>query len=223
MVELFTSQGCSSCPPADRLLGQLAGRDDVIALGFHIDYWDYIGWADPFALPEATARQRRYGRALGLPSIFTPQMVIDGTVSTVGSRPSEVLRAIERAPARRAERVPVTVTMAAASGPGAADRLDIRIGAGPAPDAPAPVLLIRYEDGHVTDVARGENRGRTLTDAHVVREIRRLGTWTGAPLALTVPMEAGQTDDPAAPGGHVVLVQRGEAGPILGVAEFTAR
>ena len=84
VVELFTSQGCSSCPPADAYLAELAGRDDVIALSFHVDYWNYIGWTDPFSMPEATSRQRAYGRQLGKSFVYTPQIVVDGRAETVG-------------------------------------------------------------------------------------------------------------------------------------------
>ena len=119
VVELFTSQGCYSCPPADRFIGELKGRADVIALAFHIDYWDYIGWKDPFAIPAHTARQRSYGKTLGLWSIYTPQMVIDGRLEGVGSRTSEISEKIDQVNAMSlAERVsiPVSVTLSTTIG-----------------------------------------------------------------------------------------------------------
>ncbi|MGP1394125.1 MAG: DUF1223 domain-containing protein [Inquilinaceae bacterium] len=210
VVELFTSQGCSSCPPADRLLVELAEREDVIALGFHVDYWDHIGWPDPFGLAEATARQRAYGRWLGHRSVFTPQMIIDGAVSAVGSRGHEVLPAIAEAPAVRTPRVPVTLT------PEGADRLSVRVGPGPAPGDGAQIVLIRYDAAHATAVGRGENRGRTLTNAHVVRSIAPIGVWRGEPVTLTVPAPPS-----ADPGGFVVLVQPDRMGPILGAARLS--
>ena len=97
VVELFTSQGCHSCPPADAYLGVLSGRDDIIALAHHVDYWNYIGWKDPFSSPQATERQHSYARAMRKRSVYTPQMVIDGRYDAVGSRRSQVDRAIDRA------------------------------------------------------------------------------------------------------------------------------
>ncbi len=208
VVELFTSQGCSSCPPADRLLGQLAGRDDVVALSLHVDYWDYIGWTDPFALPEATLRQRRYARARRLTSVFTPQMIVDGARSVVGSRSAEVSAAL--AGAGGAARVAVALSRPAP------DRLQIAIGAGDAPVKGADIVLLRYDDRHVTAIGRGENRGRTLAYHNVVRSIERVGHWPGEPVRLTVPID--HTEEP---GGYVVLVQcDGGRGPILGVARL---
>jgi len=100
VVELFTSQGCSSCPPADALLAELTGRPDVVALSFHVDYWDYIGWKDPYASPQYTARQQRYTQALNLRYVYTPQIVVDGRADVVGSHRAEVLAAIETAAQR---------------------------------------------------------------------------------------------------------------------------
>src|SRR5437868_14761375 len=97
VVELFTSQGCSSCPPADALLGELARRDDVLPLAFHVDYWDRLGWKDPFSSAAATARQRTYARQLDAANVYTPQMVVDGRIDVVGSYRDQVLRAIDRA------------------------------------------------------------------------------------------------------------------------------
>lgn len=210
VVELFTSQGCSSCPPADQFLVELAQRDDVIALGYHIDYWDHIGWSDPFGLAEATARQRAYGRWLGHRSVFTPQMIIDGTVSTVGSRRNEVLPAIAEAPSARTPRVAVDLVAEAP------DRLSVRVGPGPATGDGARILLIRYDDAHVTAVGRGENRGRTLINANVVRSIAPIGVWRGKAVTLTVPAAPS-----ADTGGFVVLVQPDGLGAILGAARLS--
>ncbi|NNG02646.1 MAG: DUF1223 domain-containing protein [Inquilinus sp.] len=212
VVELFTSQGCSSCPPADRLLGELAERGDVLALGYHIDYWDYIGWSDPFASPEATARQRAYGRALDLRGVFTPQMVVDGAESVVGSRSRDVTRALERAPSSRPAAVAVTVEMPAP------ERLHVEIGAGHHAGPPAEIVLVRFDEAHTTSVARGENRGRTLTDVNVVRDFTVIGRWTGAPVSLDTAIPPGEL-----PGGCAVLVQTAGHGPILGAAQVAIR
>ena len=209
VVELFTSQGCSSCPPADRLLEELSERDDVLALGYHVDYWDYIGWTDPFASRESTMRQRQYGRAFDLRSVFTPQMVVDGSVSVVGSRRREVARAIEAAPEIRPQTVTVSVEQPDAN------RFIISLGAADYDGEPADIVLVRYDDAHVTEVARGENRGRTLTDVNVVRQFDVIGQWRGEALTLSANMPASDI-----PGGCAVLVQMPGHGAILGAARI---
>jgi hypothetical protein len=168
LVELFTSQGCNSCPPADAYLGDLAKRRDVVALAFHVDYWDYIGWKDPFADAAWTARQRAYARSLGTAQIYTPQMVIDGGRHAVGSD----RRAVERLIAEAAKRERPTLELARHAG-----GLDLRIdGAGA-----GEVWIVGYDPRHETKVARGENAGRTLTEFNVVRGLRKVETWPGGP------------------------------------------
>ncbi|HEV2300455.1 MAG TPA: DUF1223 domain-containing protein [Stellaceae bacterium] len=166
LVELFTSQGCSSCPPADALLRQLAHRPDLLALAYHIDYWDRLGWKDPFSSPAATARQQRYARLLGLPTIYTPQIVVDGRFEAVGSDSDAVAAAIDKArqqpPARR-------VALAVADG-----RAHIEIGPGEGVKS-ASVVLVGFDRRHLTKVEAGENDGRELTDVDVVRGIARVG------------------------------------------------
>jgi hypothetical protein len=114
VVELFTSQGCSSCPPADEMLGELAAQPDIQALSFHVDYWDYIGWKDLFALPGNTERQRSYAKRFGRSYVYTPQMVIDGAVESTGRNARDVLRMIESA--KSTQRVPVSLGAAADGG-----------------------------------------------------------------------------------------------------------
>lgn len=207
VVELFTSQGCSSCPPADALLRDLAGREDVIALGHHVDYWDYIGWEDPFARPEATERQRLYSRELSLSFIYTPQMVIDGRHDVVGSRRGEVMSMIENA--------------AAAAKP-AKVRIDeerglIVVEAGEPPRIPCVVWLAYFDDAHQTEVARGENSGRTLVDANVVRSFEKIGTYVGKRLEIRADFAAAKA---AGRGGAAVLIQESTNGPMLGAAKL---
>lgn len=203
VVELFTSQGCNSCPPADAFLGELAQRPDLIALSLHVDYWNYIGWKDPFSSPEATQRQRDYAQSLGLSSVYTPQMVIDGSFDAVGSNRSQVNEAIAAASQR--PKIPVAI----ASNPTGGWQVTI-------PEAeldqPATVWLALYDRQHVTPIRRGENAGRTLTNYNIVREFRRIGRWDGARLDL--PFDIGATD--LADRGFAVIVQTGDAGPILG-------
>jgi hypothetical protein len=205
VVELFTSQGCNSCPPADAFLGELAQQSGLIALAFHIDYWNYIGWKDPFSSPEATQRQRDYAQALGLGSIYTPQMVIDGGVDAVGSDRAKVRRAI--AAAGQHPKIPIAI----AARPDGGWRVTI-----PAAkvDQPATVWLALYDRRHVTPVKRGENAGATLTDYNIVREFRRLGQWDGTQLDLPLDIDAIDLADR----GVAVIVQAGAAGPVLGAA-----
>jgi hypothetical protein len=206
LVELFTSQGCSSCPPADAFLADLAERPDVLALSYHVDYWNYIGWADPFSSPEATERQRAYGKTLGSPVVYTPQMVIDGRRDAVGSHRATVEQAIAAASSVR--RVALTITGDAASG------YRVALPA-TALDATAGIRLVLYDRRHETTVTRGENIGRTIENRNVVRAIVELAAWDGA--ATEIPLAL----DPALTAGHdgcAVIVQQGEAGPVLGVA-----
>lgn len=210
VVELFTSQGCHSCPPADALLGELAKRDDVIALAYHIDYWNYIGWTDPFSSPEATERQRSYGKAMRLRTIYTPQMVIDGRFDVVGSRVNQVRATLEVARNQVTDRVDVPVTLAAIE----TGVLEIRIAAAETTGA-ADVLLVAYDDKHVTAVPRGENAGRTLTDFNVVRGYWPLGSWDGEAWSRRVELSS----VPVVADKLVVLVQAKDHGPIWGAAE----
>ena len=205
VVELFTSQGCSSCPPADALLTKLAGRDDVIALALHVDYWDYIGWADTFAQPKFTKRQKGYAHAAGSRMVYTPQMVIGGETHVVGTRPMEVMEAL-MAHAKRVYPVSLTVW---------AEGQSLRLSA-PAPDAAVAGEMVLHvvwtTPEAVVDVRRGENAGRRLSYSNVVTRWETAGTWDGrAPLDRTLPL--GAEGVPAA-----VLVQAGPVGAILGAA-----
>lgn len=206
VIELFTSQGCSSCPPADRLLTELAMRPDVIALSLHVDYWDYIGWKDPYGSPMMTERQRRYAAALSLPYVFTPQIIIDGRASMVGSQRRTVESAIAAARARQK-------TAAVSFSPDGGGV--VVIAAGQAPKAGATVWQAIYDSKHETAVRRGENAGRTILNVNVVRSFERLGTWTGE--RLEIPLNLGNA---AARGryGCVVIVQEGRSGPVIGAA-----
>lgn len=208
VVELFTSQGCSSCPPADALLTELAGKPDVLALSFHVDYWDYIGWKDPFAAAQYTERQRDYAAALGLRYVYTPQMVIDGRHNVVGSKRREVLQAVEQA----AVATPVVeVTLEPVDGGRAL------LSSGTPPEKEATVWLVTFDDGHDTAVERGENSGRALHNSNVVREMTALGTWSGT--AKTFPLDFAKARAEGR-GGCAVLVQQGRGGPIVGAAVY---
>ena len=208
VVELYTSQGCSSCPPADALLGELAMRQDVIALSLHVDLWDYIGWKDTFASPMTTARQRAYAQALRARYVYTPQMVIDGRYDVVGSRRNEVRDLIAKA---ATEPKPLEIRFEAENGG------RIVIPAGHAPDEGATIWLAVYDKEHETAVERGENRGRTLRYHQVVRELEELGTWQGEETVIPIDFAAAAALGRA---GCAVIVQRGRAGRILGAAKM---
>ena len=196
VVELFTSQSCSSCPPADALLGELARRGDVVALGFHISYWDGLGWKDPFSSRSSTDRQRVYARLFGLGQIYTPQMVVDGAREMVGSDRDQVLAAVRDAR-------PETIAPVAF----AADRRSVAIGAG---DGRGNVLLVQFAQNRTTRVAGGENARRTLQDANGVEMLTALGSWNGSALSFAI-------EPPADGEGLAVLVQAPD-GRMLGAA-----
>ena len=202
VVELYTSQGCSSCPPADAMLHDLAKRDDVIALALHVDYWDYIGWKDVFGRPENTARQHAYARAANATTVYTPQMVINGSDDVVGNRPRDVADLIARHKGKAAV-IALTVTRRG-------DMLSIRAEP-PANPVGATVQLARYTPSTRVAIKRGENAGHTFDYANVVTELRVLGEWDmRAPLRLDVPVEG------ASP--SVVMIQQNRHGPIHAVA-----
>lgn len=204
VVELYTSQGCSSCPPADRLLGELAARDDVIPLALHVDYWDYIGWKDEFADPAHTDRQKGYAYAAGQRTIYTPQMIVGGVDHVVGYKPMQLAKFIDTH-ADVPEQVSLTLSRAS-------EVLSIRAGAAPGIGA-SDVYLVRYRPSATVAIGRGENAGKTYEYHNIVTEMRLLGSWDGSgPLALDV---AADGDAPM-----VVLVQTAGHGPILSAARL---
>ena len=208
VVELFTSQGCSSCPPADRYLGELAKRPDILALSEHVDYWDYIGWKDVFASPEITARQRVYARKMGLRYVYTPQMVVQGRSHATGSDRDTIERLIREAAAL--PRQPVEVETGT-------DGVTIVVPEGETRER-VTVWLAAFDDRHDVEVRRGENAGRTLSYHNVVREMRRLGEWDGKAVRFPVDATEMQTEGYD---GCAVLLQGAESGRILGAARFT--
>ncbi len=201
VVELFQSQGCSSCPPANANVNALSGRADVLALSFAVTYWDRLGWKDTFGKPQFTERQWQYARAMRQQDVYTPQVVVNGRVAGVGADPGEIERLMSRAD-RGASGPAVTISGGSAA-----------IGAAPAPARAADVWLIRY-DPRTLEVAvrRGENAGKTLPHKNIVRGIVRLGGWDG---------KAERFGLPAADSGlaTAILVQTAGAGPILAAAK----
>jgi hypothetical protein len=203
VVELFTSQSCNACPPADALLGELANRPGVIALGFHVDYWDYTGWKDPFAQRAHTERQRNYSRTLSQRYIYTPQMVIDGSYQNVGSDRGAINKLIEKAH-KATNHVPTLAVV------GNGSQRTLRIGPGAIPQ-PATVWLVGFDRKHETAVAAGENSGRLLINYNVVRAMLPIGAWIGT--SVEVPLDLGLL--PPSCDGAAVFVQADETGRVI--------
>jgi hypothetical protein len=203
VVELFTSQGCSSCPPAEAVLGRLAARPGVIALAYHVDYWDSGAWRDRYSIPQAVRRQANYVHSFGLPSAFTPQAVIGGRASAVGSSEQQILRALPAAAAG----VPVDLAVEGDS---------VAVTVPQAQAEPCDVNLAVYRSHASTAVGGGENSGRTLEEFGIVRQFTTLGQWKGARRTFTVPLSSlpGDADRVA------VLLQQSNQGAILGAASI---
>ena len=199
VVELFTSQGCSSCPPANANLIKVKDQPGVLALSFNVTYWDYLGWKDTFGKQEFTQRQVSYEPALGRSGPFTPQVVVNGDADAVGAAPGEIERLIS--------------SSGGAKGPSLSlDSEKISIGAGSVPGGKADVWLVQYRQGVIdVPVARGENTGRTLPHANVVHALQRIGSWSGDATSLPLPAASGGLST-------AVLVQTPGGGPILAAA-----
>ena len=202
VVELFTAQGCSSCGKANAMVSDLAERSDVLALTFAVDYWDYLGWPDTFARPEFTERQRAYARKLALREVYTPQVVVDGRVQASGVK-GDAVDTLVSAALKAQLYAPDMLFMG---------ERRVAVGSGPAPRGAADVWLIRYDprEQEVTP-RRGDNRGQTLVQRNVVREVVRIGGWRGKPTAYRLPLAR---EDRLS---TVVLVQAPKGGKILGV------
>lgn len=207
VVELFTSQGCSSCPPADELLGKLATRDDVLALSLPVNIWDYLGWEDTLATPAFTQRQRDYVEQLGGRTVYTPQMVIDGVADAVGSREGHVTRAISLRQEMRHDEVDISFT---------SDEGTVTLNVGAKPGLHhATLWLVRYTKETKVKIRRGENAGETITYTNVVQDMIPVAMWNGRALSFTLPK-----DDLMAEGfdGCAAILQTDGTGPILGAA-----
>ena len=200
VVELYTSQGCSSCPPADALLGEISGRDDVLALAFHVDYWDRLGWRDPFSLPASKERQLNYVRRFGKDWVYTPDIVIDGNTDVLGVDRQTLLQRL-KAPRSGVpvhvlvEHEDLVVSVDAASG-----------------EKVSEVVLIGYAPSAVTAIGQGENAGRSLHEFNIVRSFTTLGLWHGEAAKWRVRLDS----LPADAARVAVLVQQPGPGPIVG-------
>ena len=210
VVELFTSQGCSSCPPADAVLVDLAQRPEVVALTYPVDYWDYLGWKDTLAQPGFAMRQRAYAHLRGDRQVYTPQLVVNGRKPCVGSDRAEIERFI--APGSRDHAaLPADVTLSEQGG-----KVLIKV-SGEA-GLPAAVWVLPVLRSQTVEIGRGENRGRSITYANVVRGMTRLGEWTGGEAQFEAPLGVARAEGD----GYVVLVQATHGvkpGAILGAAK----
>lgn len=202
VVELFTSQGCSSCVKSGQLIGDLGGRPHVLALTFAVDYWDYLGWADTFAKPEFTQRQRDYAEKLAVRDVYTPQVVVNGRLQAAALNAAAIDDLVKRAGRQHVD--PPDIDLGDAR---------VAIGYGKAPSGGADVWLVRYDPGEQSvAVKRGENRGRTVVEHDVVRDLIHLGTWKGRPKAFRLPRSDTEGLKSA------VIVQAPHGGRILAAA-----
>ncbi|WP_172294394.1 thioredoxin family protein [Pseudoruegeria sp. HB172150] len=203
VVELYTSQGCSSCPPADELLAELATRDDVIPLALHVDYWDYIGWKDLYGNPAFTKRQKGYAKAAGHRTIYTPQMIVGGLDHVVGYKPMKLAELIDMH-----EELPEPIALSVEKAGGG---LKVMAEALQDLNGPVVVQLVRYTPEATVEIRKGENAGRTITYTNIVTSWDMIGGWNGAePLELEIALEG---DAPA-----VVILQELGHGGILAAA-----
>ncbi len=213
VLELFTSQGCSSCPPADALLAELGKRPGYVTLSYSVDYWNYLGWRDTLSSPANSDRQRDYARMRGDGMVYTPQVVVDGILHVNGSNEAAIEMAMRNA-AQRLHDVSVPVNMHAEG-----DTLVIGIGAAPdnSDKRSATIWLAIAKDEATVAISRGENRGKTLSYYHPVKELTPIGMWEGAAMTLRLPLK-----DLKTMGGDclVALLQVENAGPILGAAQY---
>lgn len=200
LVELFTSQGCSSCPPADLFLHELADRRDVIALSLHVDYWDYLGWKDRFGSPAHSDRQRAYAAAMKDRMVYTPQIVVEGRERLVGSQVDAVLSAIET---RLAEPEDAQIVLTLDG-----DTIVVEVSSASGRPEAALVLMAWYTESERVSIAAGENAGREAVYRNVVRGWKTIGNWSGETTRLEAPA-------PKDADAVVVILQRPDGGPVL--------
>lgn len=216
VIELFTSQGCNSCPPADELLREMASRGDVVALAYHVDYWDYLGWRDTLARPDNTARQKEYNEAFGSRSVYTPQAVINGRAHVNGAKRAKVAGTLERmAGSDRGMSVDVAVRYTA-------DSVVIETGAAPRRVREAHVMLVYFNAATTVQIERGKNQGKSYVYANAVSGFHSAGMWHGKAARFELPLSEIAKK---AKGGYAVLVQEmdrdGHPGAILGATVST--
>jgi hypothetical protein len=212
VVELFTSQGCNSCPPADAVFAELAQKDDLVALAYHVNYWDYLGWQDTLGSVESTQRQYDYMKSFGTRSVYTPQAIVNGRAHFNGARHSEVTGALaDMVSSGNGLKVGVSVTRSG-------DSIIIETDSAKEPVGEAHVVLVYYDQKQPVEITRGENTGKTVTYWNAVKNIQTAGIWHGKSARFEMPVS-----DMAKKGSNcAVLLQSagkdGAPGPILGAA-----
>jgi hypothetical protein len=210
VVELFTSEGCSSCPPADALVGELMQRQHVLPLSFHVDYWDYIGWKDRFADPAFTQRQRAYAEAQGSTMVYTPQMIVAGAIDVVGSDRKAVENALKVAYTRN---IMYRIQVVREKDGGVVARFpEAPIG------VPATVWLVTYQKSAQSRVKAGENAGRDLMTYNVVRSLQKIGMWWGPATEIELKLDAQARAN--SPDACAIIANQSEHGPIIAAAAF---
>jgi hypothetical protein len=207
VVELFTSQGCSSCPPADKLMGDFARDPSLVAMSLPIDYWDYLGWKDTLGSPEFSQRQYDYAKARGDMDVYTPQMIVNGDKQMVGSQRSEVMAVLAQSH-RKGWDVPLSLT-------DGGKELVVEAGAGPVGEATLWVLPVL--DRISVKIGKGEIAGQEVTYHNVVRKLLPAGMWNGAPTRLSLPKDSIMPEGSTA---CIALLQQGKAGRVMGVASW---
>ncbi|WP_417842482.1 DUF1223 domain-containing protein [Thalassospira sp.] len=215
VVELFTSEGCSSCPPADAVLRDISSEtDDLLLLSFHVDYWNYLGWKDRFSAPVYTDRQRKYAAFQHESYVYTPQIMINGAGAVRATHKDAILKAALKKPSPLASWVTIKTDKTAGQKPGGIVQLAATTGV--PPDKPLKIWLVGFDRHASTDVEAGENAGRNLKHVNIVRELDDLGTWDGKPREIPVRLEY------ECNGGIAVLLQEENGGPIrsAGMARF---
>jgi len=212
VVELFTSQGCSSCPPADKLLGELSKQKNIIPLSFNVDYWDYLGWRDTLGSSKHTKRQQAYAANRGSRRVYTPQMIINGHVDVVGSRRKQVFAALAKE-SSPGQRIPMKMSD---------NGTEITIEVGDSPNSSiaqkATIWILVTAASISVPVKRGENRGKNITYHNVVRQLMPAGTWTGKALKITLPKAGLGVESNS---DCVALLQQGMVGKIIGVVRMS--
>ena len=211
VIELYTSQGCASCPPADELLNELVGHDGILPLALHVDYWDYIGWADTFGKSAFSARQKSYARKMGRKSVYTPQMVIGGIDDVQGNATMKVMGLVAEHRMNPFGDGMVSVTITARPAGGVAITARSRC----ALEVETDVQLVSYQDRATVEITAGENAGREITYRNIVTNWNVIDTWDG-----TEPFTHAVTSDLPDGTGLAVIVQQQGVGPILGAARY---
>lgn len=214
VVELFTSQGCSSCPPADDVLAEFSEQDNVLALSYSVDYWNYLGWKDTLAMTDCTVRQQKYNISLGKNGIYTPQMIIQGNHDLIGSRRSLARQTVTQTRMNMQPRQRPEISFDPS---GNMINLTISPGAD-SPVTTATIWIIGYDYEKTVTITKGELSGQVRKYHNVVQAIKRIGSWTGGDTRLTLSrQDIGERDYD----GYALLLQASETGPIIAAAKLS--